>query len=58
MDWDVLIEKIENNTFLYKAKLDRMISYLNKKENILFLTTSNRWEGHEDDTSKSTQLAY
>ena len=58
MNWDVLLEKIENSPVLYQAKLDRMISYLNKKENILFLTTSNRWEGHEDDIPKSTQLAH
>jgi len=56
--WETLLEKIENNVPFYQNKLDRVINYLNKKNNILFLTTSNRWEGHEDDIPKSTQLAY
>lgn len=54
----VLLEKIENSPIFYKNKVNRLISYLQKKENILFLTTSNRWEGHPDDKPKSTQLAY
>lgn len=35
---------------------DRMIEHLLKKEKVLFLTTSNRWEGDEE-VPKSTQLA-
>lgn len=54
----VLLEKIENSPIFYKNKVNRLVSYLQKKENILFLTTSNRWEGHPDDMPKSTQLAY
>lgn len=37
--------------------IEKFKDYLSKKENILFLTTSNRWEGHEDDEPKSTLLA-
>ena len=39
-----------------KEELDRTINYLSKKEKILLLTTSNRWEG-SDDVPKSTKLA-
>lgn len=41
-----------------KEKLDKTLKYLEKKENILFLLTSNRWSGHKDDTPKSSSLAY
>ena len=54
----VLLEKIENSPIFYKNKVNRLISYLQKKNNILFITTSNRWEGHPDDKPKSTQLAH
>ena len=56
--WEYLLERIENNVLFYQNKVDRISNYLQKKENILFLTTSNRWTGHEDDIPKSTQLAY
>lgn len=54
----ILLEKIENSPIFYKNKVNRLISYLQKKNNILFLTTSNRWEGHPDDMPKSTKLAH
>ena len=41
-----------------KKNLDKTLSYLEKKEKILFLLTSNRWSGHKDDIPKSSQLAY
>lgn len=41
-----------------KEKLDRTFKYLEKKEKILFLLTSNRWSGHKEDTPKSSKLAY
>lgn len=40
------------------AKCRRFTSYLEKKDDILFLTTSTRYEEHTDDIPKSTQLAY
>ena len=40
-----------------KKNLYKTINYLKKKKKILFLTTSNRWEGHKEK-SKSTKLAY
>jgi len=39
-----------------KEKLNSTIEYLNQKEKVLLLTTSNRWEGHTDDIPKSTAL--
>jgi len=40
-----------------KIKYDKTIKHLKGKEKILFLLTSNRWEGH-DETPKSSALAY
>ena len=40
------------------ANTRRLVNYLNAKDHILFLTTSNRYEEHTDDIPKSTQLAY
>jgi multimeric flavodoxin WrbA len=40
-----------------KEKFNKTLKYLESKEKILFLLTSNRWEGHED-TPKSSKLAY
>lgn len=37
--------------------IDKMVEYLSAKKKVLFLTTSNRWEG-ENELPKSTQLAY
>jgi multimeric flavodoxin WrbA len=41
-----------------KEKLEKTFKYLESKEKILFLLTSNRWAGHKDDTPKSSKLAY
>ena len=48
---------ISNNPAVYTSKVEAMVEYLNGKENILFLTTSNRWEG-DKEMPKSTQLAW
>jgi multimeric flavodoxin WrbA len=40
-----------------KVKFDKTIEKLKGKEKILFLLTSNRWEGH-NETPKSSALAY
>jgi len=40
-----------------KAKYDKTLKHLKDKKKILFLLTSNRWEGH-DETPKSSALAY
>jgi len=40
-----------------KIKYDKTISHLRGKEKILFLLTSNRWDGH-DEIPKSSALAY
>jgi multimeric flavodoxin WrbA len=53
----LVLEKIENSSFFYKDKVSRAIKYLEKKEKILFLTTSNRYDG-APEKPKSTQLAY
>jgi multimeric flavodoxin WrbA len=54
---NLILEKIENSSVFYKNKLDKALKYLEKKNNILFLTTSNRYDG-APDKPKSTQLAY
>jgi len=41
-----------------KEKLNKTLKYLESKEKILFLLTSNRWSGHTDDIPKSSKLAY
>ena len=48
---------ISNNPSVYTSKVEDMVEYLKGKENILFLTTSNRWEG-DKEMPKSTQLAW
>ena len=53
----LILEKIENSSFFYKDKVTAAVNYLSKKNNILFVTTSNRYEG-APDKPKSTQLAY
>lgn len=40
-----------------KENLQKSISYLQGKKNILLLTTSNRWSGEKEDIPKSSQLA-
>lgn len=41
-----------------KQKLDKTLKFLETKEKILFLLTSNRWSGHKEDIPKSSQLAF
>jgi multimeric flavodoxin WrbA len=40
-----------------KKNIEETINFLEKKNKVLFLTTSNRWEKAADDIPKSTQLA-
>lgn len=40
-----------------ELRLENTIKYLQTKNKVLLIGTSNRWEGHKDDVSKSTQLA-
>jgi len=54
----VILEKINSSPRPVQLKIQAFKEYLKTKNNILFLTTSNRWEGHEDDKPKSTLLAY
>jgi hypothetical protein len=54
----IILEKINSSPRPIQQKLQNLKDYLKTKNNILFLTTSNRWEGHEDDKPKSTLLAY
>lgn len=51
-------EKVNNSPIPVQRNINRFKEYLRTKNNVLFLTTSNRWEGHEDDKPKSTLLAY
>lgn len=45
-----------NNPDVYKEKVNKIIDHLKDKEKVLFLTTSNRWEG-DKEKPKSTLLA-
>ena len=45
-----------NNPEVYQEKVLRVIEHLKKKKKVLFLTTSNRWEG-DKEKPKSTLLA-
>ena len=45
-----------NNPDIYQEKLSNAIDFLKKKKKVLFLTTSNRWEG-DKEKPKSTILA-
>ena len=58
MDYLKLFEDIvnTNNPSVYQEKVERVISHLKDKKKILFLTTSNRWEG-DKEKPKSTLLA-
>ncbi len=49
---------MESTSSQIKQKIDNTINFLEKKNKVLFLTTSNRWEKAADDIPKSTQLAY
>lgn len=46
-------EELERNSL----KLEKTIKYLETRKKVLFIATSNRWEGHKDDEAKSTKLA-
>lgn len=49
----------KSNSVKYKKIFEQSIKYLQKKEQILFLTTSNRWIGEKTgEKPKSTMLAY
>lgn len=54
----MITEKINSSPTPVQQSIYRFKEYLKTKENILFLTTSNRWEGHKDDKPKSTLLAH
>jgi multimeric flavodoxin WrbA len=47
-----------NNSSELKRNVDKTINYLENKNRVLFLTTSNRSGKNVDDVPKSTQLAY
>lgn len=49
---------MESTSSQLKKNIEKTISFLEKKEKVLFLTTSNRYEKSVDDIPKSTQLAY
>ena len=48
---------IANNPAVYTGKVEAMVEYLKDKKKILFITTSNRWEG-DKELPKSSQLAW
>ncbi len=50
-----LFEQLVEENNLLKNKIQQTDKYLSNKENILFITTSNRWG---DELPKSTQIAY
>lgn len=50
-----LIESISSQL---KKEIKNTIDFLEKKEKVLFLTTSNRYDKNIDDIPKSTQLAH
>ena len=54
---EVKMPSSEDDMDIYAIKYKKTIEYLNKKNKILLLTTSNRWSQHKDDVPKSSQLA-
>ena len=54
----MLTEKINSSPAPVQRNFNALKDHLKTRNNILFLTTSNRWEGHKDDKPKSTLLAY
>lgn len=54
----LILEKINSSPLPVQKAINDFKQYLRTKNNVLFLTTSNRWEGHKDDKPKSTLLAY
>jgi hypothetical protein len=55
---EIKMPSSEDDMDIYARKYTKTIEYLNKKNKVLLLTTSNRWSGHKDDVPKSTQLAF
>lgn len=53
----MLLFDLLNESEETKEQVSSTIDYLQKKKKILFLTTSNRWEGDKKDIPKSTLLA-
>jgi len=51
-----VIEQALASNAVYKQKMDTVVEYLKNKNKVLFLTTSNRWEG-DKELPKSTVLA-
>ena len=49
---------MESTSSQLKNNLEKTIKFLETKEKVLFLTTSNRKDKNIDDVPKSTQLAY
>jgi hypothetical protein len=54
----MITERVNSSPAPVQRNMKAFKEYLKTKNNILFLTTSNRWEGHEEDKPKSTLLAY
>ena len=54
----LILEKINSSPLPVQKAINDFKQYLRTKNNVLFLTTSNRWEGHGDDKPKSTLFAY
>lgn len=55
---NLIIEKINSSPAPIQKKIKDLKEYLKTKNNILFLTTSNRRPDKKDDKPKSTQFAY
>ena len=54
-----MVELLSYNKDYYQNKLDATLRYLEGKQRILLLTTSNRWSGIEgEELPKSTRLAH
>lgn len=49
---------IRNKKQEFRGFMEQTIHKLKNYDRILFLTTSNRWQGEENEKPKSTQLAY
>lgn len=47
----------QNDMERNELRLENTIKYLQTKNKVLLIATSNRWEGHKDDEAKSTKLA-
>lgn len=48
---------MESKSSILKEKIEKTISFLEKKEKVLFLSTSNRYEKNKDEIPKSLQVA-